>query len=128
MTAMMVATDFADSAWLFTRDVAAHTQPNGAATLTVQRTGSGYDVDADMRSGGWIVVAETAWPGWRAYVDGRRVKTIPVNVAFFGVYVPLGRHHVQIVYLPDAFVRGRAISIATMLMLVIGFGVRRLRP
>ncbi len=127
MAAMTTARDFGETAWLFTRDVAAHEQPNGAATLNVRRTGSRYDVDAVMRSGGWIAVTETAWPGWRAYVDGRRVKTIPLNVAFFGVYVPAGRHHVQIAYLPDAFVRGRAISLGTLALLVIGFGVRRWR-
>lgn len=127
MAAMMSATDFADTAWLFTRDVSAHVQPNGAATLHVQRAGSRYEVDGEMRSGGWVVVAESAWPGWRAYVDGRRVKTIPVNVAFFGVYVPAGHHHVRIAYLPDAFARGRVISLATIALLVVGFGVRRWR-
>jgi hypothetical protein len=127
MAAMMSATDFADTAWLYTRDVSAHVQPNGAATLQVQRSGSRYEVDATMRSGGWVVVAESAWPGWRAYVDGRRVKTIPVNVAFFGVYVPAGRHHVRIAYLPDAFVRGRVISFATIALLIVGFCMKRWR-
>ena len=127
MAAMTTARDFGETVWLFTRDVAAHVQPNGAANLTVRRTGSRYDADVVMRSGGWLAVAETAWPGWRATVDGRRVKTIPVNVAFFGVFVPAGRHHVQIAYLPDAFVRGRVISLATIALLMIGFGVRRWR-
>jgi hypothetical protein len=30
-----------------------------------------------------------------------------------------------VVYLPDAFVRGRAVSAATIALLIIGFAVRR---
>ena len=125
--AMLRATDFAETAWLFTRDVSPRRMSNGDGKLDVHRAGSRYEVDATMRSDGWIVVSESAWPGWRAYVDGRRVKTIPANIAFFAVFVPAGRHHVRIVYLPDAFVRGRAISFATLGMIVIGFGLRRWR-
>jgi hypothetical protein len=125
--AMLRATDFAETAWLFTRDLPPQLRSNGDAKLDVHRIGSRYEVEATMRSDGWIVVSESAWPGWRAYVDGKRVKTISADIAFFAVFVPAGRHHVRIVYLPDAFVRGRAISFATLGMIVIGLGWKRWR-
>ena len=65
-----------------------------------------------------IVVSETAWKGWRAYVDGRRVEIQIANLAFLGVFVPAGDHNVRVVYLPHAFVIGRTISVATLIILI----------
>jgi uncharacterized membrane protein YfhO len=59
-------------------------------------------------------VSETAWSGWRAYVDDRRVRWRFANHAFLGVYVPKGAHRVRLRYLPESFVRGRAISLAAL--------------
>ena len=78
-----------------------------------------YEIDATMDRPGWIVVAETAWPGWRAYIDGRRASTHYANHAFLGIHVSEGHHRVRLVYLPEAFTRGRAVSGITLLVLVI---------
>jgi uncharacterized membrane protein YfhO len=57
------------------------------------------------------------------------VKIESANHSFLGVYVPPGRHHLRVVYLPDAFVRGRAISIGTLLLVGIAIPVfARMRP
>jgi uncharacterized membrane protein YfhO len=56
------------------------------------------------------------------------VKIAPANLAFLSVYVPQGRHHLRMVYLPDAFVRGRAISLGTVLLLSIVIIIRRGKP
>jgi uncharacterized membrane protein YfhO len=79
-----------------------------------RHVGSGYDVDVDVRSDSFIVITETSWPGWRAYVDGRRVGLRRANVAFLAVYVPKGTHRVRLIYRPEAFVNGRAISLSTL--------------
>jgi len=99
---------------------------NGEAHLRVSRVGSRYEIDADARSGCHIVISDVGWPGWRAYVDGRRVKIHPANLAFLSVYVPHGKHHLRLVYLPDAFVRGRVISFATILILIVAIPGYRL--
>jgi hypothetical protein len=114
---MSAATDFTDTAWVYTHDVPPHAIDNGVAELRVTRTGTRFDIDADAQTAAHIVISETAWPGWRAYVDGRRVKLDRANRAFLSLYVPGGRHHVRVVYLPDSFVRGRAITFATLLAL-----------
>jgi hypothetical protein len=114
---MAQVTDFSETAWIYTRDVAPHTAPNGEATLQVRRIGTRYEVDADSPSGARIVISEASWPGWRAYIDGRRVRMDLANHAFLSLYVPAGKHHVRIVYRPKAFVDGRAISFATIALL-----------
>ncbi|HEX2120715.1 MAG TPA: YfhO family protein, partial [Thermoanaerobaculia bacterium] len=127
MLEMQAATDFAETAWIYTRAMPTQTVDNGEAALQVRRAGARYEIDADVRSGCRIVISEVAWPGWRAYLDGRRVKLDRANHAFLAVYVPEGRHRLRVVYLPDAFVIGRAISFATLLLLAIAAIVIRAR-
>jgi uncharacterized membrane protein YfhO len=97
---------------------------NGPGKLSVARAKSGIDVTVTMQRPGFIVVSESAWPGWRAYVDNNRVRILRANHAFLGVYVPAGTHSVRLRYLPQSFVVGRAISLATLLGLAIFFGLR----
>jgi uncharacterized membrane protein YfhO len=74
------------------------------------------------------VISDTAWNGWRAYIDGRRVQMQQANGGFLAVYVPQGRHALRVVYWPESFVRGRAITFATLLGLIVMGIVRRKVP
>ena len=117
--------DFRERAWI-TSDTSME-RLNGPGTVKIRRTGMArFDLDADMQGDGWIVLTESAWKGWRAYVDGRRVKTQRANVAFLSVYVPKGKHAVRFVYWPQSFVVGRAISFATLFG-IVGFAIFRRR-
>ena len=124
---MSAVTDFTETAWIYRRDVPPHVTDNGEATLRAKRIGTRYEIDAEVRRGVRVVIAEASWPGWRAYVDGRRVKMERANRAFLAVFVPEGRHHLRVVYLPDAFVKGRAVSIATLIALTLVPAMRRRR-
>ncbi|HEY0140155.1 MAG TPA: YfhO family protein [Thermoanaerobaculia bacterium] len=129
-----VSDDFALKDMLLQRDfrkrgyIAAgepHTRPNGPGTVTIGRRKLGYDLTAKMEGDGWIFVSDSAWKGWRAYVDGRRVKISRANIGFLSVYVPRGEHRVRLVYWPESFVTGRAISAATLLALLVTAILRR---
>ena len=113
--------DFSGIAWIETQAYEPHIAPNGPGTVRIERKGLEYHLDATLERPSWIVVAETHWPGWRAYVDGNRVRAHFANHAFIGVHVPAGRHTVRLVYLPESFTRGRAISLGALVVLV---GVR----
>ncbi|MEA2327140.1 MAG: hypothetical protein QOE68_2099 [Thermoanaerobaculia bacterium] len=125
---MAVATDFAEEAWVRAEEPARMIE-NGEATLRIQRRGSRYEIDADARTPSRIVISESGWPGWRASVDGTRVPIEQANRAFLSVRIPSGHHHVRVIYLPDSFVAGRAISIGTLalLVVVVGFSIRKRR-
>jgi hypothetical protein len=114
---MSAATDFGGMAWLDVpgtpRDIA-----NGPGTIVIHPNA----FDVTMINDGYIVISNTAWSGWRAYLDGRRTKIVRANHAFLGVLVPKGKHAVRLVYLPQAFVVGRAITFLT-LAFVIALGV-----
>ena len=126
---MMTATDFRELAWITDRGVALHERENGpgAITLRSRRPGGEYLFEAAMQRDGWVVVSDAAWKGWRAYVDGRRVRMQRANAAFLALFVPAGRHDVRLVYWPDSFVRGRAVSAFTLVFLTAFALLRRLR-
>ncbi|HEX6085527.1 MAG TPA: YfhO family protein [Thermoanaerobaculia bacterium] len=125
MNEMQDATDFASTAWIETDAYEPHDAPNGPGRVTLRRKGLEYELDATMQRAGWIVVAETHWPGWRAYVDGKAVRPHYANHAFLGVHVPAGTHRVRLVYLPESFTRGRVISAVALLVAVLLVARRR---
>jgi uncharacterized membrane protein YfhO len=47
-----------------------------------------------------LVLNDTWWPGWHVYVDGEEQSLLKVNVAFRGVFVSQGAHHVDFIYRP----------------------------
>ena len=114
---MADAADFRETAWI-QAPLPQQEFANGSGRLRIERAGVGFHIDADMDSNGWMVISEPAWKGWRAYIDGRRVQMFFANEAFLGLHVPAGHHAVRLVYLPDGFVRGRAISLATLAFLI----------
>ncbi|MEA2326241.1 MAG: hypothetical protein QOE68_1200 [Thermoanaerobaculia bacterium] len=112
--AMTAAKDFSDMAWIEVPELQPHEITNGPGTLTLHKDGFGLSIDALMSGDGWVVASQSAWKGWRAYIDGRRVQTRFANHAFVGVFVPKGRHNVKLQYLPESFTRGRNISFTTL--------------
>jgi hypothetical protein len=119
---MAVETDFSEHAWIVASEEP-HQRDNGPGTVAI-----GEDhFDVTMERPGWLVISQSAWKGWRAYVDGKRVGIQIANHAFLSVYVPQGRHQVRLVYLPQSFVTGRMISAITLLGLFAFAAIRRFR-
>lgn len=116
VAAMAKEQDFADRAWITAPHYDAHEISNGPGRVGIRRKGfSVYELDVTMELDGWVVVSDSHWPGWRAYIDGRRVETLDANHAFIGVFVPKGRHQVRLLYRPEAFTRGRNVTVVTAL-------------
>jgi len=65
-----------------------------------------------------LVLNERYDPGWRARVDGRRSPLVKVDLALMGTRLPKGRHEVEFLYQPRAFLIGRAISLAALIFAV----------
>ena len=73
-----------------------------------------------------MFVFNDSWaPGWKAYVDGVERPALRVNYAFRGVVVPEGPHRVVFVYRPQFFFIGLAVSVLSLLLLVL-FSLRSL--
>jgi len=124
---LLAETDFQNRAVIEEPALPPGDRTNGPGHVQIRDAKLGYVIDADMQHDGWIVTSITAWKGWRAYIDGRRVRTQFANHAFLGVHVPRGRHTVELRYWPESFVWGRAITAATLVAAAIAAVLRRKR-
>ncbi|HEX7832733.1 MAG TPA: YfhO family protein, partial [Thermoanaerobaculia bacterium] len=115
---MSAESDFRERAWI-EADAQPYERDNGPGRVTFTQSLRSFDIAATMERDGWIVVSVPAWKGWRATVDGRRVKTQFANHAFVGIHVPAGTHRVELEYLPRGFVIGRAISGIAIALLIL---------
>jgi len=70
----------------------------------------------------------TGWPGWKLTVDGLPAPLVGYNHAFLAFRVPAGRHEAELVYRPDSFVRGGAISLAAFAVCAVLLIRARRRP
>ena len=66
-----------------------------------------------------LVLSDTAYPGWRVYVDGEPAELLRVNYDLRGVVVPIGEHGVTFIYQPWSVMIGFLVSLFTGLGLVI---------
>lgn len=121
---MAQATDFAETAWITVPQYEPQEIVNGPGSVAIRREGFDYTLDANMEGDGWVVISDAKWPGWRAYIDGRRVETHFANHAFIGVFVPKGKHTLRVAYMPEAFTRGRNITFVTLLAIAAFFALR----
>ncbi len=65
-----------------------------------------------------VVLNDTNFPGWSAFIDGRRTSLFNANYLFRGIVVPSGRHVIEYRYNPRSFIVGLAVSIVSLLTLV----------
>jgi hypothetical protein len=86
-------------------------------------------VDCDSAQDAALVLTDSYYPGWRAFVDGKEAPILHGNYLFRAVPVTRGRHTVEFVYSPDSFKIGLLVSGATMLamLLAVAFTIRRRR-
>jgi hypothetical protein len=77
-----------------------------------------------------LVLTDTFMPGWKAKVDGAPAPVLEVDHALRGVAVPAGHHRVEFTYRPSTLVAGAALSVTTVLGLIVASlaGLRRRRP
>lgn len=66
---------------------------------------------------GLLVLSDTYYPGWKAYVDGEKVRIYPTDVALRSVFLEPGEHEVRFVFAPTSFKIGSLISGLSLLAL-----------
>lgn len=79
------------------------------------------DITAEMSANGWLVVTDTWYPGWHAFVDGKETPLLRADANFRAVPLVAGLHSVNFVFSPACFRNGMAMSIAGLLFVGSGF-------
>lgn len=89
--------------------------PEGSAEVTSYRANE-VIVRTRAPARGFLVLADTYYPGWRVVVDGVGADLLRANYAMRAVPVPEGVHEVRFRYEPRLLYVGAGVSLATMLM------------
>lgn len=64
--------------------------------------------------------------GWRVYVDGKRVKTFETLDALVAFHIDdAGSHTLELRYMPDSYVLGGIITVASIIILIFLFVIHR---
>jgi uncharacterized membrane protein YfhO len=67
-----------------------------------------------MADAGYLVLADTHYPGWNATTDGLASEILPANHAFRAVQLSKGQHTVVFEYAPVSFRLGLWLTIGAM--------------
>jgi hypothetical protein len=102
---------------------AARMQPAAIASYTSQRV----VIDAAPTRTGILVLNDTDYPGWAAYIDGKPAHWVNANYMFRGLLLPPGKHVITFKYQPSSFYSGIALSGLTLAVLITGAFVAHLR-
>jgi hypothetical protein len=83
------------------------------------------EVSTQSSRGSLLVLSETYYPGWKAWLDDQPTPIYSTDIALRGVVVPPGVHRVRMEFRPVIFPIALGISIATAILLaILGFGMR----
>jgi hypothetical protein len=88
--------------------------------VTLQDTPNRVTIRAILDAPGYLVVADTWYPGWQATVDGVPTEVLRANYAFRAVWLEAGKHEVEMVYRPTLVRIGGAVSLTALTLLVAG--------
>jgi hypothetical protein len=106
--------------------VAAHLAAAGSAVIAFDEPDFVL-VQIEPTAPALLLLADTDFPGWRAYVDGVERPVLRANVAFRAVPVAPGERSVEFRYEPRSFAIGQLVSGASLLAMTALLVARR-RP
>ena len=77
-------------------------------------------IQASLGAPGYLVLADTWYPGWHTTVDGEAVPLLRANHAFRAVWLGAGQHAVEMRYRPASVRWGTVVSLFTLSVLILG--------
>jgi hypothetical protein len=94
---------------------------NGKGVVdNLKRTTNSISFDFNSNQDGWVVVADTWYPGWVVKLDGLTTTNYHADYLFRGLYVPSGNHIIQYIYQPTSFRVGLWLTVFSGLGLLSG--------
>lgn len=84
--------------------------PGSQAAFLQLSTPNSVSLSVSTQQGGYLVLADSWYPGWLATIDGEPVEVLRADYLFRAVYVPAGVHQLDFRYHPLSLYIGLAIS------------------
>jgi uncharacterized membrane protein YfhO len=92
----------------------------GRATIT-RETGRELVIETTAAEDGFLLLADTFYPGWHAQVDGVDTPIYRANISLRGIALPKGQHTVRFTYTPGSFFRGLWITLIALSAILFWF-------
>ena len=102
------------------RNQVAATNESNAKVVSQQFRAQRVDLAIDASAPALVVIAQSYYHDWHAFVDGKPVPLLRANHAFQAVEVPAGRHEITLRYVDWMFRLGTIISALTLLGCLAG--------
>ena len=92
----------------------------GRDDVAITRDGPNeVEVAASLEQPGFLVLSDSYYPGWKAYVDGREAGLLRADFNVRAVQLEAGVHRVRFAFEPASFRFGLAISILGLLLAAV---------
>ncbi|MFA5775948.1 MAG: YfhO family protein [Patescibacteria group bacterium] len=75
---------------------------------------SNIRISAQSKGKSLLVLSNTYYPGWEAYIDGKSAQILKTNVTSRGVFLTDGQHDVEFRYVPKTLYYGGLISLISL--------------
>ena len=85
-------------------------------------------IQTSMDMDGFLLLGDTWYPGWKAFVDKKETEIYQANFIFRAIALTKGKHRIEFVYTPTSFNLGCWISCCSLGLMVLSlawFGLRR---
>jgi len=88
-------------------------------------------VQVETINPGFLFLANSYYPGWKAFIDGKETKIYRADFAFQAIFMPRGKHTACFIYDPQSFKIGAAISLLSLFftggLLIYERGIKKTR-
>jgi Bacterial membrane protein YfhO len=100
---------------------------SGQKTQVTKYTPDEVDIDFVAPANSFLVASEVWYPGWKAYIDGKKSEVYRTDYVLRGVPVPKGQHKLVFKFSPWTYNLGVVISLLSLAYLALVIFINRRR-
>jgi len=94
-------------------------KPSNAAVEIKDYSSNKVILNINTPASGILVLSDTFYPGWKAFIDWEEVEIMKANTVMRAVVIPKGKHLVKFVYDPIPFNSGLRLGLCTLISIPI---------
>lgn len=73
-------------------------------------------IEAGTKQAGYLVLSDNYYPGWQAYIDGKRAHIFRADYVLRAVFLEPGKHTIEFIYSPFPLKMGAFISLLFLIL------------
>jgi len=101
-----------------TRNISSENYQQEPNPTIVEYSPNRVTIKATLFEDGYLVLGDTFYPGWNAYIDGKKSRVLKTDYILRSVFLEKGDHIVKFVYEPRSFTIGMIITLTSIIILI----------